>query len=239
VAIIDRYLFGLFCNSGGVKIMPFRIGWLDEKLHIYDIVLSDPFTFADQDQFFAEFFKFMDAGPVPMYGIFDVSKWSQSGAAGLNDPRFRRMGEYRKKIVVIVMVTKNKVTAAMGRLGAAVVGYRDWMRFEESREKASKYLKERATNELAQRELAKEQARASQGEVKKVEVPPATAPKEQAASSQAAKAEVPPAPKKDEVPKAAAPKVETPKDQMPKKDETPKAQEPKAEAPKDQTSKKS
>ena len=130
--------------------MPFSIEWLDEKAHIYDIVLRDPFTMADQDAFFAEFFRFMDTGPVPMYGLFDVSRWSQSGATGLGDPRFREMGKYRKKIVVIVMVTKNTITASMGRLGAAVFGYRDWMRFEESREKAIEYLRNRAATELGQ-----------------------------------------------------------------------------------------
>ena len=128
--------------------MPFKIDWLDEKLHIYGIALSDPFTMADQDQFFEEFFRFMDAGPTPMYGVFDVSQLSQSGAAGLSDPRFSRMGQYRKKIVVIVMVTKSKIAAAMGKLGADVVGYRDWIRFEESREEAIQYLKERAAADL-------------------------------------------------------------------------------------------
>lgn len=193
--------------------MPFKIGWLDEKLHIYDIVLSDPFTLADQDQFFGEFFKFMDAGPVPMFGIFDVSRWSQSGAAGLNDPRFRKMGEYRKKILVIVMVTKNRVTAAMGRLGAAVAGYRDWMRFEESREKAIAYLKERATRELTQRDLLlKEQAQAPQGQAPQVQVPPAPEPKEQATQPQVATGQA----VKEQAPTVQTSKEQEPKDPAPK-----------------------
>lgn len=194
--------------------MPFKIGWLDEKLHIYDIILSDPFTLADQDQFFTEFFKFMDAGPVPMFGVFDVSRWSQSGAAGLNDPRFRRMGDYRKKIVVIVMVTKNKVTAAMGRLGAAVAGYRDWMRFEESREAAIKYLKERAAADMAQRGLLPEET-GSKAEVTKEPVTKAQAEKEQVP-----KAQVPPV----SVPKKQEPKVQPP--------QAPEEQGPKDPAPK-------
>jgi len=134
--------------------MPFQIGWIDEKLHIYDIVLSDPFTSADLDCFFGEFFRFMDDAPVPLYGLFDVSRWSQSGAAALADPRFRKMGIYSEKIVVIVMVTKNTAAAAMARLGAAMIGYRDWMRFKESREVAIKYLKERAIAELEQSQPA-------------------------------------------------------------------------------------
>lgn len=129
--------------------MPYKIGWLDEKLHIYEIVLSDPYTLEDQDRFFEEFFKFMDDGPTPMFGLFNVSKWSDSGATGLSDPRFRKMGNYRKKIVVIIMLTKNKVSAALGRLGATISGYRDWLRFEQSRDVAVKYLKERAGAELS------------------------------------------------------------------------------------------
>ncbi len=206
--------------------MPFKIGWLDEKLHIYDIVLSDPFSLTDQDQFFAEFFKFMDAGPVPMFGMFDVSRWSQSGAAGLNDPRFRKMGDYRKKIVVIVMVTKSKVTAAMGRLGAAIVGYRDWMRFEESRETAIKYLKERAVADMTQRGLlpkepvpqtpaAETQApktQASQAQPPKVEVSSVQAPKEPTPKTQAPQAQA----AKEPAPKEPASKEQGPKDQAPK-----------------------
>lgn len=134
--------------------MPFKIGWLDKGLHIYDIVLSDPFTLTDQDHFFTEFFRFMDASPAPLFGVFDLTGWSQSGAAGLSDPRFKKMGDYRDKIVVIVMVSRSKVTTAMGRLGAAVIGYRDWMRFEESREAAITYLRERAVADLAKRGMA-------------------------------------------------------------------------------------
>jgi hypothetical protein len=229
--------------------MPFKIGWLDEKLHIYDIVLSDPFTLTDQDQFFAEFFKFMDAGPVPMYGVFDVSRWSQSGAAGLNDPRFRKMGDYRKKIVVIVMVTKNKVTAAMGRLGAAVVGYRDWMRFEESRETAIKYLQERAATDMAQRGLLPvKPAQAPQGQqappvtTLKEQAPPAQVAKDRASTDQAVKVQ---APKEqvvkvqaspEQAVKAQAPKEPAAKEQAPKepaaKEQAPKETEPKDQAPK-------
>lgn len=172
--------------------MPFKIGWLDEELHIYDIVLSDPFTMADQDQFFTEFFKFMDAAPIPMFGIFDVSQWSQSGAAGLNDPRFSKMGEYQEKIVVIVMVTKSKVAAAMGRLGAAVAGYRDRMRIEESREAAIRYVRERAMAEMTQRGLLSKQ-----------QTPQEQAPQAQVAKEKAAK---------EQPPKGAETKQQAPKE---------------------------
>ncbi|MBN1426863.1 MAG: hypothetical protein JXB07_00675 [Anaerolineae bacterium] len=128
--------------------MPFQIGWLDEKLHIYNIVLSDPFDQADQGLFFETFFQFMDAAPSQLYGLFDISRWSQSGAAILGTPQFMKMGGYRNQIVVIVMVTQSTVAAAMGKLGAVAVGDRDWMRFEESQETAVQYLKERATAEL-------------------------------------------------------------------------------------------
>jgi hypothetical protein len=130
--------------------MSFKIGWLDEKLNIYEIILSDPYSPEDQDRFFEAFFSFMDSGPSPLYGLFDVSKWSESGATGLSDPRFRKMGNYRQKIVVIVMITNNRVTASLGKLGALVSGYRDWVHFEESREQGIIYLKERATAELSE-----------------------------------------------------------------------------------------
>lgn len=216
--------------------MPFKIGWLDEQMHIYDIVLSDPFTLTDQDQFFTEFFKFMDAGPVPMYGVFDVSRWSQSGAAGLNDPRFRKMGDYRKKIVVIVMVTKSKVTAAMGRLGAAVAGYRDWMRFEESREVAVKYLKERAAADLAQRGLAPKQP-VSHVQAPAAQTSQAQPPTEKAPAAQASQAQTP----KEQAPTVQTSQAQLPKEKAPQvqalKDQTPDAQGPKDQAPKENASK--
>jgi hypothetical protein len=128
--------------------MGFTIEWLDEKLHIYNITLADPFTSEDQDRFFNEFFRFMDDGPNPMFGVFDISQWSQSGATGLYDPRFRRMADYRKKIRVIMMVTTNRLSIAMGQLGATIAGYRDWIQFEPSRSKAIKHLRKRAAQEL-------------------------------------------------------------------------------------------
>jgi hypothetical protein len=95
----------------------------------------------------------MDAAPTPLYGLFDVSGWSQSGATALADPRFRKMGLYSEKIVVIVMVTKSAAAAAMARLGAAMLSYRDWMRFQKSRDAAIKYLIERTAVELEEQSM--------------------------------------------------------------------------------------
>lgn len=153
---LHRYIVTAKQTQKRGKTVPTKIAWLDKKLHIYDIVLSDPFTLDDQNQFYVEFFKFMDAAPAPTFGLFDLSSWSQSGAAGLNDPRFRQMANYREKIIVIVMVTKSKVTAAMGRLGTVVIGHGDWMRFMETRQEAIDYLTTHAKETLAQRELPQE-----------------------------------------------------------------------------------
>lgn len=128
--------------------MGYSIGWLDKELHIYEISITDPFTQSDNAQFFTDCFRFMNEGPSPMFGIFDVSKWSESGVMGIVDSRFVEFSKYRTKIPVIVMVTNNRLAQSIGRLGATIAGYREWIHFESSRQKAISYLKNRATTDL-------------------------------------------------------------------------------------------
>lgn len=128
--------------------MPFSIEWFDEELRVYDIQITDPFLHSDHDTFFEKFFNFMDEASAPLFGIFDVSQWSDSGILGMQDPRFLKMGKYRDKIRVITMVTRNRLSKSMAGVGAAMFGYRDWFHFAETREEAIKYVTERAKQEM-------------------------------------------------------------------------------------------
>lgn len=128
--------------------MPYRIGWLDRELRIYEVVLLDPYTDDDQAEFFEAFFAFMDATSGPTYGLFDTSHFGSTGAKGLNDPRFKKFVKYRGKIRVTAMVTRDAMTAVLGRLGAILSGEPDWIHIVESREAGMKYLRERAKSDL-------------------------------------------------------------------------------------------
>src|SRR5574341_389185 len=116
--------------------MPYRIQWLDEAKGIYKITITDPFTSREQDAFFSDFFRFMNSAQPNIYGIFDVTDWSDNGMRGLSDPRFQRMLSYREKIRHIVMVSNNIIAVTAARVGARLAGQADWFHFTATLDEA-------------------------------------------------------------------------------------------------------
>lgn len=99
--------------------MPFRLGWLDQQLNIVEVVLTRQLSAAEHNQLFLDFFTWIDDAAAPVTVLVDASEWNQKGQSLLNDPRFKRMPEYRHKIAMIVMVTQDKVTASLGKFAVA------------------------------------------------------------------------------------------------------------------------
>lgn len=122
--------------------MPYQIKWYDRDQGIYEITIADPFTDKEANAFFPAFFDFMDDVKSPVYGIFDISQWSDHGLKGLTDPRFRHMGKYRSKIQTVVMVTHNILAITAARAGARVLGHDNWFTFVRTRDQAITYINE-------------------------------------------------------------------------------------------------
>ncbi len=123
--------------------MPVKMGWLDENLHIYEAVLCDPFTSDDQDQFFDELCKLMIDGHAPLFGLVDISKCTRHVSV-LSNPRLKELMYHRGKLVAVVVVTKDVVSAALSRWGAAMASCGDRIHVEQTREAAIRYLEVRA-----------------------------------------------------------------------------------------------
>lgn len=130
--------------------MSWTVDWIDEDLHVYDSSIRDPFPPEEIDGFYQAWFGLVESGPAPLYALFDVSEWHGSSAS-LLDARFLRMGQYRAKIRVIAMVSgRSRFLEATAKVGATMLGRRDWFKFFDSREAAIAYLMERARAEQSE-----------------------------------------------------------------------------------------
>lgn len=130
--------------------MSWVIRWLDEDLHIYDTVIDDPFTADDFDAFMDAWFKFVTDAPDPLFGLLDFSGRTKPNILGLTSPRFMKMARYRDKIRIVVIVPGGQFTASLARMGAAMLGHRDWIHLVRSRDEGITFLKEYAARALAE-----------------------------------------------------------------------------------------
>jgi hypothetical protein len=132
--------------------MSWLIRWLDEDLHIYDTVIDDPFTPGDFDAFLNTWLRFVTDAPSPLFGLLDFSGRKSPNILGLLNPRFIEMAKYRDKIRIVAVVPGSQFTASLARMGASMLGHRDWMHLVRTREEGIAFLREyavRALDELA------------------------------------------------------------------------------------------
>lgn len=131
--------------------MGWAIRWLDEDLHIYDSMVDDPFTSDDFSAFLNAWLRFVTDAPSPLFGLLDFSGRKSPNILGLLNPRFLEMAEYRDKIRIVAVVPGNSFTASLARIGASMLGHRDWMHLVHTREEGIAFLREyaaRAMDEL-------------------------------------------------------------------------------------------
>lgn len=129
--------------------MPWIVRWLDEDLHIYDSVISDPFTPDDFDDYLDAWLAFVNDAPSPLFGLLDFSQREHPNILGLTNQRFMKLGEYRDKVKIVAVVPGKSFTASLARVGAAMLGSRDWMRLVRSREEGIAFLREYAARALS------------------------------------------------------------------------------------------
>jgi hypothetical protein len=130
--------------------MGWAIRWLDEDLHIYDSVVDDPFTPDDFDAFLDAWLRFVTDGPSPLFGLLDFSGRKSPNILGLLNPRFMEMTKYRDKIRIVAVVPGGQFTASLARMGASMLGHRDWMHLVRTRDEGIAFLKAYAARALAE-----------------------------------------------------------------------------------------
>jgi hypothetical protein len=130
--------------------MGWAIRWLDEDLHIYDSVVDDPFTPDDFDAFLNAWLRFVTDAPSPLFGLLDFSGRKSPNILGLLNPRFMEMAKYRDKIRIVAVVPGSSFTGSLARMGASMLGHRDWMHLVHTRDEGIAFLKEYAARALAE-----------------------------------------------------------------------------------------
>ncbi len=130
--------------------MSWSIRWLDEGLHIYDTVIGDPFTADDFHAFLDAWFEFVADAPDPLFALLDFSGRKNPNILGLTNPRFMKMARYRDKIRIIAIVPGGQFTASLARMGAAMLGHRDWIHLVRTRDEGIAFLNAYAARALGE-----------------------------------------------------------------------------------------